>query len=300
MNVRQSLTVLMTFLLMALLNISCNNKKVQSPETAAYMSEVTQWRSDRLMRLRGPQSWLSLVGRFPVPQGHSSFGTHDTCDIQYPGQGYDHLGNLNADSSGLSMYPVNIPVLLNDGRVFEGGEIDMTNPPMFHVDALYWTFIERSGEYFLRLWDTLSPARNQLTEIPAYEIDPTWNLRVSFTPADSGATIMLDDIQGQRRPNALIGSITGQWQDTAFTLLALDGGAKELFIIIEDATTDIETYPGGRYLYIPIADSTGHTMIDFNKAYTPPCAFTEFATCLLPPPENRLPFAVKAGEKYNH
>lgn len=286
---------------MALATFSCNNNVVQSPETAAYVSEVQQWRTDRVGRLRAPQSWLSLVGRFPVPQGHSSFGTHDTCDIPFPGKGYDHLGNLNADTSRISMSPAqNVQFLLNDGKIFEGGVIDMANPPMFHVDALYWTFIERSGDYFLRLWDTLSPARNQIKEIPAYDIDPAWNLRVSFTPADSGATIMLDDIQGQRRPNALIGSITGQWQDTAFTLLALDGGENDLFIIIEDATTDIETYPGGRYLYIARADSTGHTMIDFNKAYTPPCAFTEFATCLLPPPENRLPFAVKAGEKYMH
>jgi uncharacterized protein (DUF1684 family) len=268
---------------------------------APYIEEILQWRKDRVKRLIGPTSWVSLAGRFPVPKGTSSFGTHDTCTIHFPGKGPDHLGTLIADAARLEMHAAHgVTHLLDDGSPFGGGIIDMTNPPMFHVDALYWTFIERSGEYFLRLWDTLSPARNALHEIPAYPVDPAWNIPVKFTPADSGATIMLDDIQGLRRPNELIGSISGSWRDTAFTLLALDGGEKELFIIIEDATTDIETYPGGRYLYIPRADSTGQTTIDFNKAYNPPCAFTEFATCLLPPEENRLPFAVRAGEKEYH
>jgi uncharacterized protein (DUF1684 family) len=192
-------------------------------------------------------------------------------------------------------------ILLDDGTAFQGGPIDMSAPPYFHIDALYWTFLERAGEYYFRLWDTLSPARNALHEIPAYPVDPAWNIDVKFAAAVSGTMIILDDIQGEKRPIPVEGYISGVWRDTSFTLMALDGGEEELFIIIEDATTDIETYPGGRYLYIPRADSTGHTMLDFNKAYIPPCAFTEFATCLLPPEENRLPYAVRAGEKdYKH
>ncbi len=118
-----------------------------------------------------------------------------------------------------------------------------------------------------------------------------------FIPADSGTTLLIDDVLGLRRPNAIMGTLHGAWRDTAFSLLALDGGENELFIMFEDATTDVETYGGGRYIDMPRPGPDGHALLDFNKAYTPPCAYTEFATCLIPPPQNHLPFAVRAGER---
>jgi uncharacterized protein len=85
-----------------------------------------------------------------------------------------------------------------------------------------------------------------------------------------------------------------------YRLDALDGGKDELFIILGDLTNETETYPAGRYVYIKVPDATGHTIIDFNKAYNPPCAFTPFATCPLPPAQNVLPIAILAGEKNYH
>lgn len=179
---------------------------------------------------------------------------------------------------------------------FSGGRIDMDESPLLHTGPLYWTFLERSGSYFFRVWDTLSTRRDAFDELPAYPVDAEWAIPVMFSPAEPGSVIVLDDIQGMRRQNVLAGFLSGSWRDTAFTLVALDGESEGLFLLIEDATTDIETYPGGRYLYVPLPDSSGRTVIDFNRAFIPPCAFTEFATCLLPPAENRLPFAVRAGE----
>jgi len=269
----------------------------RATDHSAYIQEIIQWRSERVQRMCGPTSWLSLIGRIPIQVGTSSVGTLDTNDLHFPGTEAIDIATLHLDSTGLAMWPASEnSVLLESGERFQGGKMDLERPPMFHHDALYWTFLERSGAYFLRLWDTLSPARHDLKEIPAYPVDPAWVLDVVFSPADSGTTMTMDDIQGQKRMIPIAGSVSGTWQDTAFTLLAIDDGDL-LFIIIEDATTDIETYPGGRYLDIPKADSVGHTVMDFNKAYVPPCAFTEFATCLLPPEENRLPFAVRAGEK---
>ncbi|HLF64284.1 MAG TPA: DUF1684 domain-containing protein [Saprospiraceae bacterium] len=295
MKIRQSLIVTVT-VICAIHFMGCEaESRVHREE---YIHEIEQWRIDRLQRLRGPRSWLSLIGRYPLQGGANSVGTRDTHDVRLPGAHAMDIGFVFVDSHGLSMQPApDVMILLDDGSLFNGGPIDMSSPPFLHMDALYWTFLERAGKYYFRLWDTLSPARNALHEIPAYPIDPEWIIDVTFTPADPGAMIVLDDIQGEKRINTLMGSITGARNDTSFTLLALEGGEDELFIIIEDATTDIETYPGGRYLDIPTPDSTGHTQIDFNKAYIPPCAFTEFATCLLPPKENRLPFAVRAGEK---
>jgi uncharacterized protein (DUF1684 family) len=200
------------------------------------------------------------------------------------------------------MYPASgINIFYVDGTEFNGGIIDWAAGPYLRYEAFYWTILERAGDFYFRLWDTLSPHRESLHEIPASPVDPAWITDVTFSPAAIGSTIILDDVQGMKREIQIVGSVSGTWKDTAFTLLALEGGKDELFIIIEDATTDIETYPGGRYLDIPAADSSGNSVIDFNKAYIPPCAFTEFATCLLPPEQNRLPFAVRAGEKtYGH
>ncbi|WP_295231175.1 DUF1684 domain-containing protein, partial [Sediminibacterium sp.] len=86
-------------------------------------------------------------------------------------------------------------------------------------------------------------------------------------------------------------------QGKTYTLDVLDEGEEELFIVFADATNATETYPSGRFVYIPKPDAQGNTVIDFNKAYNPPCAFTPFATCPLPPPQNRLHLAITAGEK---
>jgi uncharacterized protein (DUF1684 family) len=266
----------------------------------AYIAEIEQWRIDRLERLKGPRSWLSLVGRHPIRQGVNSVGTCDTNDIRLPGGMSMDLGIVVLRNDTLSMYPQDtVQLFLDDGTVFPGGMIDADDPPYIHYDALYWTFLERGGNYFFRVWDTLSAAREEVKGIPAYPPDPAWIIEVTFTPAVPGTSIILDDIQGAKREVGIEGTVSGAWQDTTFSLLALDGGEKELFLIIEDETTDIDTYPGGRYIYISRADPNGLTSIDFNKAYIPPCAFTEFATCLLPPSSNRLPFAVRAGEM-NH
>ena len=300
MKVHQSLSVVLSVVvtLGSALLFSCATDK--GSLDSAYVSEIEQWRHNRLQRLRGPLSWLSLIGRHQLNAGANSVGTRDTNDVRLPGDIPMEFGTIVIDSSGLAMYGADVRLLLEDGSEFIGGRIEISDPPYIHYGALYWTFLERAGQYYFRVWDTLSPARGELNSIPVYPVNPDWKIDVTFSPADSGATIILDDIQGEKRPNEIIGYVSGEWRDTVFTLMALDGGEEELFMIIEDATTDIETYPGGRYMYIPRADSLGKTVMDFNKAYTPPCAFTEFATCLLPPRENRLPFAVRAGERVLH
>jgi uncharacterized protein len=290
-------------ILYVLLHLACTppaEGDALTTEESSYLEAHEQWRKTRLERLRGPRNWLSLAGLYPVGAGLTSFGSSDTNDIVFPPQAPGHIGFLYRSMDEYSM-TITPPVAVFVGEKkyahFDAGIITPDDGTLYQADPFFWTFIERSGQHYIRLWDTLSEARHTLTSIPAFPVDPAWRIETTYTPAAPESTIVLDDVLGLRRPYALEGTLSGAWRDTAFTLLALKED-DSLFIIFDDATTDIETYPAGRYLHVakPQQDST-RVILDFNRAYNPPCAFTEFATCLLPPDENKLPFAVRAGEK---
>ena len=107
----------------------------------------------------------------------------------------------------------------------------------------------------------------------------------------------MDNQVGMQIETPLEGILTFSYKGEQYTLHALNGGKEDLFVIIADATTDVETYGGGRYMYPKRADENGKVILDFNRAQNPPCVFTDFATCPLPPAENVLSFSVLAGEK---
>lgn len=296
---RNGLVILCTILLLCCKPQGSENAASQV-DLAALQAAHQEWRTQRLARLKGPRSWLSLAGLHPIGEGWNSFGSADTNTIVFPPAAPAHIGFVYRDADEYSM-AITPPAAVFTGEkkynYFDAGIITPDDGILYQLDPFFWTFIERSGQHYMRLWDTLSPARQSLYEIPCFPYDPAWNIETYFREADAGATIMLDDVLGLKRPYPLAGTLTGSWGDTSFTLLALWEG-DDLFIIFDDATTDIETYPAGRYLNTPKPQSGSTTVaLDFNRAYNPPCAFTEYATCLLPPAENKLTISVRAGEK---
>jgi uncharacterized protein (DUF1684 family) len=163
--------------------------------------------------------------------------------------------------------------------------------------SLTWYLIHRGDKFGIRIKDSLSEQRLTLKSIPHYPINANWKIKAKFIPPYEGATIDIENILGQVSDDPLAGILEFNYQGKNHQISALDGGPEAYFLIIADETTGKETYGGGRYLYVDRADANGVTYIDFNKAYNPPCVFSEFATCPLPPEENYLPFAVTAGEK---
>ncbi|MCB0637089.1 MAG: DUF1684 domain-containing protein, partial [Lewinella sp.] len=141
------------------------------------------------------------------------------------------------------------------------------------------------------------PARIRLRAIPHFPTDASYRVRATFVPAAAEETVMMRNVLGMELDVEVMGTLQFQLQGKQCTLTALDGGPDEFFLIFSDNTTGDTTYGGGRYLYCPRPDDKGQTIIDFNKAYNPPCAFTDFATCLLPRAEDNLPLALEAGEK---
>lgn len=267
-------------------------------DNTAYHQEIEEWRSGRLTSLTKPQGWTTLIGLYWLEPGRQSFGADSTHPIIFPA-GPAYLGTFQVDSVVRLYLPPGSPVLVNDEKVDSMILTDDLSgqPTMLHWQNYFWYIIRRGDKFAVRLRDTLAPGRYNLHELPHYPVDERWRLAAKFIPADSGYTIPITNMVGQTEENPVPGHIEFQWKGQPYRLAALPGGDHEYFMIIADETTGAETYGGGRYIYIPKADAQGRTVIDFNKAYNPPCVFSPYATCPLPPKENHLPFPVSAGEK---
>ena len=297
MKVRQSAYIVIIALILGL-TILPGCRLAQSP----YEEQIAEWRAQRYARLVRPMGWVSLAGLYEIEPGTQAFGSSEAYSIRFPAGSPQKLGDILLDSSGVTLtVDAGHDVRTEDQAVFRSGMIDPDDPQVLHWHALYWTFLTRGEKYYLRLWDTLSPARLNFPMIAAFPTDSTWRTNAQFRRAPDGQMIDLPDVLGNIRKQVVTGSLSGQVRGHSFELLALDEGDGSLFVIFEDATTDLQTYPAGRYLVVDIPEAgQDEVVIDFNRAYNPPCAYTAYATCLLAPPQNRLGFAVTAGEQYRH
>jgi uncharacterized protein (DUF1684 family) len=161
--------------------------------------------------------------------------------------------------------------------------------------------VERGDRFGLRVRDHASPALASFGGMRHFEIDPGWRLAARLEPARPGATIEIMDVVGVLAHEPTPGAVAFERDGREWRLDALPGGADgSLWLVFADATSGRSTYGGGRMVYTePVADD-GSVVVDFNVAYNPPCVFTPYATCPLPPAQNRLPLAIEAGERNFH
>jgi uncharacterized protein (DUF1684 family) len=211
-----------------------------------------------------------------------------------------HMGVFSLSGDSLSVHINDDVDILINGTIEKSALLksDMEAQPTYlNWKSFTWYVIERGGKYGIRIKDSLATQRLTLKEIPHYPVDENWKFKATLVPPNPGATIKIENILGQVSDNPLEGKLEFTYQGKNYQLAALDGGQDAYFVIMADETTGEETYGGGRYIYVEKVDSSGLTFIDFNKAFNPPCVFSVFATCPLPPQENYLPFRVLAGEK---
>jgi uncharacterized protein (DUF1684 family) len=150
----------------------------------------------------------------------------------------------------------------------------------------------------VRVRDLESAAVANFNGVDRYDVDPVWNVEASFEKYEPIKQISITNILGQTYTQPCPGALVFKIKDTTYRLDAIeDGTPGEYFIIFGDKTNEHETYPSGRYMYVKKEDENKKVVVDFNKSYNPPCAFTEFATCPLPPKQNVLNVAITAGEK---
>jgi len=292
-----------------LLLASCNAvNKEQEVDVVAYQQEIDQWHQQRIEELKGDNGWLNLAGLFWLKEGLNTFGSAETNDLVFP---KDKI----ADNSGFFQVKNGV-VQMNvraDVKVLSN-ESEIQNTIIFHPDSvknltlshgdLQWFVIKRDDQVGLRLRDLKSKSISEFTGIERYQVDASLRIKASMEVSSAPKYIDITNVLGQTTAQLSPATLIFELRGEEYRLDALEGGKDELFIIFGDQTNEDETYPSGRYLYIKIPDKDGQTYLDFNKSYNPPCAFTPFATCPLPPAQNVLPLAIKAGEKnfkgYSH
>lgn len=267
----------------------------------AHLNEVEQWHTKRIEELKGENGWLNLAGLYWLKEGPNTFGSDESNDIVFP------AGKMDARAGYFLVKNGVVEIHARKGVEILADSVLVKDKIIFHPDSaknsqlaygsLRWFIIRRDDQVGVRLRDLESKGVEEFSGIERYEVDPAWRLNAKLEIPVTAKRISITNVLGQTTDQVSPGTLVFDVQDQTYRLDALEGGKEELFIIFGDATNENETYPAGRYLYIKTPDSLGNTIIDFNKSYNPPCAFTPFATCPLPPAQNILPVAVRAGEK---
>jgi len=267
----------------------------------AYVKSVEDWRSKAETGLRRDNGWLTLAGRFVMKPGVSTFGTGEKNDIVFPkGLGPERMGTINIEPGKVFVKLERGLTMTQEGATFTekvmGTDTDKRDwvamgRAAFHV-------IERNGRYILRLADNQSEVRKKFGGRVWYDVKERYLVPATFVAYNPQRKIsivnVLDEIDDEPAP----GYIEFQLKGKTFKLDAV-GDDEGLFIIFRDDTAGATTYGSGRFLYVeqkPGPD--GKFMLDLNRAYNPPCAFSEFTTCPLPPKQNILKVKIRAGEKY--
>ncbi|MBN2412875.1 DUF1684 domain-containing protein [candidate division KSB1 bacterium] len=290
------------FFILLLTFTTCQKTPSRTDVDPEYVTAVQEWHSNRIKALTAPDSWLSLAGLFWLKQGENRFGSHRSNDFVFPNDKAPEFMGLFFLEDDRVRVKINkgVNVTAKDTPVTEMPlQSDETgDPPILSWGTLSWYIIKRGDKYGVRLRDSEHPRLKEFKGIKTYPIDPEWRVTARFEPYDPPRQINVPNVLGtiseEPSPGALVFDIKGK---TYRLDPVAEPGAKRYFIIFADETSGRETYDAGRFLYIDAPGEDGTTIIDFNKAYNPPCAFSPFATCPLPPSQNRLAVKITAGEK---
>ena len=266
-----------------------------------YESEILAWHAKMEDSLRADDGWLTLAGLYLLQDGVNTVGSDTACDIPLPpASAPEHVGDIHfADGKATLRVASDGPVLIDEVPVKSAvlrDDADAAGPSLVKVGAITFFVIKRGNRYAVRIRDRSSPARQTFTGRRWFAIDPAYRLTATFTPHVSPRTVQVMNSLGTLAAMTNPGYVECELGGQRLRLEAFDAGKSELWFIFKDATSGRLTYGAGRYLYAPRhADDT--VTLDFNKAYSPPCAFTPHATCPLPPKENVLAIGIEAGEK---
>lgn len=270
----------------------------------SYETQIRQWQSERATRLKAEDSWLSLVGLFWLVDGENSFGSaRDKNSVVMPAKAPAECGTLTLKDGKVTMTPA-----AGSGMTIAGKPVDEpveliadtapNGPTVVQLGTMKFQIVERSGRFAMRVKDPESEARTHFAGLEYFPVNSQWRVEAKFEPYDPPKKIPITNVIGMTSeevsPGALVFTVDGQ---TYRIDPIVEKGESDYFLIFKDETSRDATYGAGRYLYTSPAGPDGKVIIDFNKAYNPPCAFTDYATCPLPPPQNRLPVRIEAGEK---
>ncbi len=284
---------------------ACDAPPPSPPEAQVYLAEIEERQAARVRGLKQPDSWLTVVGLIWVEEGVTSIGSDPDNDVVFPGEDVPpRLGTLtwhddtflfHFDPAATARRPAeaadSIPLTVD----FQG------RPTVVTYGSLTWFLIERYGQIGIRLKDSEAEARLAFHELDNYPIDLAWRIAGRFDRYDPPREFPQPNVLGMPSTSTSPGAVVFEVDGEEYRLDVTgrpDG--RQFSIVFGDETNGTETYGGGRFLSVGAPGDDGWVVVDFNRAYNPPCVFTAFATCPLPMRQNRLPVRIEAGEMMYH
>ena len=263
--------------------------------------DVQAYRQARLARLTAERGWLTLVGKVWLGEGRHTLGSDAHSDIVLPEERAPaRLGTVTVAGGKVRLE------VEGDAEVFARGARIRTlefrsdaddAPDDVTLGSLTLQLLQRGGDFAIRIRDAQSAARRSFPGIPTYPIDPSWRIVARLEPFATSKEMAIEDGDGRFQPYRCPGVVHFEKNGEQASLLPFfENRDERLFVLFSDLTSRDETYGAGRFLYAPPPDD-GRVLLDFNKAFNPPCAFSPYAVCPLPPPENKVKLRIEAGEK---
>lgn len=271
-----------------------------APLPADYREQVEAFREIRAREIIAPTGWAALVGLHFLTPGSHSVGSAPSNSVRLTGPSAPAvLGTVTVGTTTVRLQIAKDVKARRGDQVVTDVELRPSSKPedFLVAGAMTLTLIKRGDKLALRVWDTQAPTLTSLSGLEWMAIDEAWRVSARFEPHPAGRTMkilnVLDELVDMPNPGVAVFSIEGREYRLEAVLESED--AKELFFLFRDGTSGKTTYGAGRYLYTPLPEG-GRVILDFNQAKNPPCTFTDFATCPLPPKGNVLAVAVQAGE----
>lgn len=266
---------------------------------------IDDWRQQRLEGLTAENGWLSLIGLFWLEEGLNTVGSEPGSDVLLPTpKAPPRVGTLTLKGDQVRLEVAENVAVTQEGAKVAALDLAVDtsgSPSILDLGDLQFFVIHRSGRYGLRVRDRSHPARFDFPGLEHFPIDSQWQITGRLETHDPPRTIPIPNVLGQVNPRESPGTAVFEIGGESYRLAALQGPNHSLYLIFGDQTSGRETYGGGRFLYSEPVQADGSVVLDFNKAYNPPCAFTDYATCPLPPRQNKLEVRIEAGEKsYGH
>jgi uncharacterized protein (DUF1684 family) len=273
-----------------------------------WKSDLLQWRAQRAQHLSAPDGWLTLVGLEWLQPGQNTFGAAADNRIHLNAPVADHLGVLELKSDGIYLSAPASTLLVNDAPARAGKlNTDDATPSVLKAGTLTLLIIHRGDRFALRIKDAQAPTRIHFQGLHWYAPEPHYRIEAKWIPFTPPHEESIPTIIGTtlKLPVPGIAELTLDGKTIQLEPVLEEPGDKQLFFILRDATSKTTTYGAARFLYADFPDhgldQPGRLILDFNRLQNPPCAYTPYATCPLPPQQNKLAVALPAGEqRYSH
>lgn len=295
------------------LTLFLSARAADNDTSAAWRAGLLTWRADLAKQLQEPDGWLTLIGLEWLKPGDNSFGSANgnALIVQAPVSAFLGMVQLNGDSLQLLPPSGGYPkALFVDGQPPSNPQKlasdESDHPSKITAGTVTITIIHRGDRYALRIKDSKAPTRTQFHGLRWFPPNEAYRVQAKWIPYDPPRKVEIPTILGTEIMSDVPGAAEFTLEGKTFRLEPIEESPedKELFFIFRDTTSTTETYGAGRFLYTPLPDhgisQTGEVVLDFNRAQNPPCAYTPYATCPLPPPQNRLPIPVPAGQQRYH